>query len=241
MVAIDPIPSEISMKIKAFSNISLKNRLKFWAEYFIGTPYSDSPLGEGDQGPRLRFDVFDCMTYVETCLALATADRTEDILPNLDKIRYHDGVVSFHKRNHFISVDWLPNNFRLLSPRNDLADSVLHRIIDRAKFFSEKRKPIPASNPLSKPVKIEFPYISPTKLTGLAAEEIDGSIILFVGRLEWLVVTHMGFVFELDGVALLFHASSKLRRVATNPLASYLRSNPGSNGGVLVQPRFCNN
>lgn len=81
----------------------------------LSSPYLDGGLGEGQQGhfdqdPLMRFDAFDCTTYVETVLAGAMSPSATDFLPNLNHLRYHDGEISFITRNHFPSVDWLPNN-----------------------------------------------------------------------------------------------------------------------------------
>ena len=69
---------------------------------FLGAPYISDPLGEGvvpDNDPIIRFDAFDCTTFVETSLAGGDAQK-------LNKIRYRDGVPNFINRNHFIETDW---------------------------------------------------------------------------------------------------------------------------------------
>lgn len=73
---------------------------------FLGASYQKSPLGESalpDDDPLIRFDAFDCTTFVETVLADGDINR-------LNQIRYQDGRVGFLTRNHFIESDWLINN-----------------------------------------------------------------------------------------------------------------------------------
>ena len=75
-------------------------------QQFIGAPYINSPLGEEvapDTDPLIRFDAFDCTTFVETVLANGDVDK-------LNRIRYQDGNIGFLNRNHFIESDWLQNN-----------------------------------------------------------------------------------------------------------------------------------
>ena len=75
-------------------------------EKYLGISYCLDPLGEEklpDIDPLIRFDAFDCVTFVETVLA----DGNED---KLTKIRYKNAQVSFFNRNHFIESDWLKNN-----------------------------------------------------------------------------------------------------------------------------------
>lgn len=77
---------------------------------YLGASYVLDPLGEGagyDADPLIRFDAFDCTTFVEAVLADGDVSR-------LNKIRYADGVVAFENRNHFIETDWLPNNADLV-------------------------------------------------------------------------------------------------------------------------------
>lgn len=82
------------------------SRHKTIGEKYVGTPYVRDPLGEGfapDTDPLIRFDAFDCTTFVETVLA-------DDDLDKLTKIRYKDGNIGFINRNHFVATEWLPNN-----------------------------------------------------------------------------------------------------------------------------------
>jgi hypothetical protein len=95
---------------------SLNDRLAYVSQAWIGRPYlNNGPLGEGengvyDQDPLYRTDGFDCTTFVETTLAVAQAANVDDFLNILNHIRYQDGVIDFTKRNHFIEIDWNPNN-----------------------------------------------------------------------------------------------------------------------------------
>jgi hypothetical protein len=109
--------AEIQKLITAESNLSdFDARLNLMTEAFVGRPYlKNGPLGEGlqgvyDQDPLYRTDGFDCTTYVETTISLARSLQTDDFLNQLNHIRYKDGVVDFTLRNHFVEIDWNPNN-----------------------------------------------------------------------------------------------------------------------------------
>ncbi len=82
---------------------------------YLGTPYLLDPLGEGPEGsidrdPLIRFDRFDCETFVETVLAEARSETPDEILIELNALRYRDGRIDFAARNHFPDLDWIPNN-----------------------------------------------------------------------------------------------------------------------------------
>ena len=73
-------------------------------EKYLGTQYIRDPLGEQklpDTDPLVRFDAFDCTTFVETVLADGDVEK-------LNKIRYKDGEVDFLNRNHFIEYNPIP-------------------------------------------------------------------------------------------------------------------------------------
>ena len=75
-------------------------------EQYLNSKYLKDPLGEEkapDQDPLIRFDAFDCATFVETSLANGDFEK-------LCKIRYKNGKIDFVSRNHFVETDWLKNN-----------------------------------------------------------------------------------------------------------------------------------
>jgi hypothetical protein len=127
----------------------------------LGVPYAAGPFGEGplgryDRNPLSRFDAFDCTTFVETVTALALSDSPDEFQSTLNRLRYKDGVVSFTTRNHFTSLDWIPNNVRAgfyrdvtasLAPGRTLVASAL---IDKRSWYAK----LPAST-------IKIPGISP--------------------------------------------------------------------------------
>ena len=109
-----PWKEKLSAWIKETREAPIATRMKSVSEFFLGTPYVGDPLGEGhggryDQDPTYRFDGFDCTTFVETVLALSGASSFENFETRMDGIRYDGGRVDFTARNHFPSLDWIPN------------------------------------------------------------------------------------------------------------------------------------
>lgn len=99
-------------KMKA---LSMPERLEKMSSLFLGKPYVLGALGEGasgryDQYPLYRVDAFDCLTFVETVLALSLADNLSSFQERMKNIRYQDGRVSFLMRNHFTDLDWNTHN-----------------------------------------------------------------------------------------------------------------------------------
>ena len=90
-------------------------RLNYFSAAFLGKKYEKGALGEGseapfDQNPMYRTDSFDCMTYVNTVLALLHADNLTEFQQKMREINYQNGQVLYQNRYHFTSIDWNPNN-----------------------------------------------------------------------------------------------------------------------------------
>lgn len=112
---------------------TLPARIKYISQHFIGRKYQLGPLGEGpnglfDQEPLYRTDAFDCLTYVETVLAIAKSHNLDEFKRNLQQIRYRAGEVDFIHRNHFMTVDWNKNN-----ENQGLVRDITYQFIDENK------------------------------------------------------------------------------------------------------------
>jgi hypothetical protein len=90
-------------------------RLEEAARYFLDRPYVFEPLGEGPespyyQEPLYRTDLFDCVTYLDTVLALAKSNNFADFKKNIIQIRYHHQKIHYtHRTDWFTDLEWIPN------------------------------------------------------------------------------------------------------------------------------------
>jgi hypothetical protein len=82
----------------------------------IGTPHSWTASGEGasalyDRDLEIDLNVGNCVTWVEQVLAMINSGGTfNGFYEALHRIRYKDAIMSYETRNHYQSVDWIPNN-----------------------------------------------------------------------------------------------------------------------------------
>ena len=128
---------------------SLPQRVQAVSELFLGVPYKLGSLGEGpdgefDRDPLIRFDAFDCTTFVETVMALSLDSDLNSATRTLQKIRYKDGQIGYTTRNHFIELDWVPNNVRA-GYLHDITSDVagrnaveIHKTISKRKWYLRK-------------------------------------------------------------------------------------------------------
>lgn len=94
---------------------SIANRLEHISRCFLDKPYCVGALGEGlngrfDQNPLYRTDAFDCVTLVNTTLALAMSQDLNEFKNNLLRLNYYGAEPTYQKRYHFTSVDWNVQN-----------------------------------------------------------------------------------------------------------------------------------
>ena len=186
---------------------------------YLGVGYGLNPLGEEkepDKDPLIRFDAFDCTTFVETVLA-------EGKLKKLNKIRYKNGDINFIYRNHFIETDWLKNNENLVKNVSNLygKTSVRHVIIDKKSWFKHVHNI--DTDFQKQPVDIEYiPY------ENLSEIDIQSPfVVLFIhdgnGFFDKigtdLAVVHMGFLLPGN---ILRHASRKYGRVMDVNFEEYI-------------------
>jgi hypothetical protein len=107
----------------------------------VGRRYLLSALGEGsgpDPDPRFRLDAFDCVTFVETAIALGNARDLAEAARILDDVRY-GGPVAFARRNHYVIPQWIPANLAR-GWVEDVADAVAGtEAVDAVERFDEAR------------------------------------------------------------------------------------------------------
>jgi len=200
-----------------------------FGEKYVGTPYINNPLGEGvapDDDPLIRFDAFDCATFVETTLADGDVNK-------LNKIRYKDGIIDFVHRNHFVETDWLPNNSDILTDVTENYGKTAVRTvkIDRASWLKYNYD-IDDDTPVE---TVHLKYIPYDDVTSINNSKT--LVVLFIGRKSILgtdlAVLHMGFLLP-NGV--LRHASSKRGRVVDVDFYDYIarRKKVPNNFGIML-------
>ena len=164
----------------------------------------------------IRFDAFDCTTFVETVLADGNKDR-------LNKVRYKDGNVGFLARNHFIETDWLVNNSDVVQNVSSkyARTEKRHVIIDKSNWF----KTVHGIDVDFAPVAIDIEYVPFKYIYDVKIER--PLVVLFITDNQKirdtigtdLAVVHMGFWLP-NGM--LRHASSERGAVVDVNMADYV-------------------
>lgn len=202
--------------------------------------YLLSPLGEGsgpDPDPRFRLDAFDCVTFVETAIALGNAADLGEAARILDDVRY-DGPPAFDRRSHFAIPEWIPANIKR-GWVEDVADVVagggaveaVERFDDARWSRLERRGATIRHLDRTRWPRGEFrARMVPIARVLESAGRIPDGTIVWVVREDWpdrpTRVTHAGLVVVGQGGARrVRHATASVgtMRVIEEPLDRFLR------------------
>lgn len=195
------------------STAGLAARIERLSFALLGRAYRLDPLGEGaggvvDRDPLWRLDAFDCLSLVETVLALARADSAGDFAANLVRIRYRRGDISFGARNHFMEADWLPANIEHgvladISRTLPAPQAVARGQLTRRRWLEalqsnplharngdmqsaaarEELRRLAALAPAAEPVSLDYARLrelEPTALSAVVAAIPAGSVLLII-------------------------------------------------------------
>ncbi len=106
------IPEAVLDAQEASQGLALGMRMKQITESLLGKPYLLNGIGEleePDPDPLVRYDAFDCLTFVEEALSLALGQSPQEVAQIRKDLRYGSGPISYANRNHFMTSQWIPN------------------------------------------------------------------------------------------------------------------------------------
>lgn len=221
--------------IKDTNHYLPKYRLLIILDYFLGFPYSSE-----DSLETYALTHFDCVTFVETVLALLFVrdlDSFDSFKKNFEhelmSIRYFDSSHDFKSRNHFVSLDWLPHSKDYLNDitRDICQAKISSTIIDKDSWFYKVHN---LKKTLLAPVTVKLPYIDNSELLSNYDDLIKyfpSISIVNIVRPDWAIkskigtnldISHLGFVVKHAGKLTFWHASSIPNMVICDQLNSYI-------------------
>lgn len=221
---------------------------------FVGAPYRAGTLEEpGEEHLVVNLRQFDCVTFVESSLALARAVRqeftnAEGFRQELQRLRYREGVIrGYPSRLHYFT-DWIADN----AARKDVADlsQELGGVPDtrRISFMTSHRGSYPrldndenvaAVAETERLLTGRIRYMVPrAKVKSVLSSLRDGDIIGITTSIEGLDCTHTGLVALEGRVAKFLHAplSGGRVQVSRGSLAEYVAGHGGFTGIVVARP-----
>jgi hypothetical protein len=209
-------------------NRSINGRIDILSRRLLGRSYEQNPLiGSADRGEvfTAALDGFDCVTYIETVLALAHASSVDDFTEWLRRIRYEEGLIQWKRRNHYMS-DWIRNGVRdgIVSPLSVPAVRSVsrERVLNLIPGIAVRR--------------IRLKCVPKTAVPRLAEHLRNGDLIFFVSTRKNLDVFHAGII-VCDGKKVsMRHASRSRGLVVEQQLTEFIKANRMT-GVIVVRPQ----
>jgi N-acetylmuramoyl-L-alanine amidase-like protein len=200
----------------------LIRRMHLLADRFVGRPYIVNSLIGGPHKPEkfvVNLEAFDCVTLVESILALARSTSSTGFLKELKQIRYRQGLVDWTARLHYFS-DWMKSNQRRR----------IIRIRTRGAGSHSSEKTLTALKGLPAR-KVRIQIVPKSKLARARRRISNGSIVAFGALRSGLDFFHTGLLFfpklsvgPLEEMVL-YHASRDAKKVVAEPLYNFLQRN----------------
>ena len=219
---------------------------------FLGAPYVENPLDPpGEEHLVVNLHAFDCVTFVETSLALARcvkamASSYQDYTRELRRIRYRSGVMKgYASRLHYFS-DWIRDNEEKGVVRNvtqGLGGRSYHKALN---FMTSHRGSYPqlADDAMYRELQkiehelLQYPLLSIPSTAVLTAERKirSGDIIAIASSIEGLDVTHTGMAVAEGRTVRFLHAplSGGTVLMSEGTLSEYVTHLGTSAAGIMV-------
>jgi cell wall-associated NlpC family hydrolase len=204
------------------------SRIDFFSRHFLGQPYQPNPLiGSADTAEvfTASFDGFDCVTYIETVIALARASDIDDFTEWLRKIRYERGRIEWKQRNHYMT-QWIRNNVgeRIVKPVSMPAVPKLSR--------ERVLNVVPGLSPQRARIKC----VPKPAVPRLERYLQSGDLIFFASTRKNLDMFHAGIIVRDGKKVSMRHASRSQGGVVEQELREFLKANRMA-GVVVVRPQ----
>src|SRR6266849_7945036 len=207
---------------------SAGSRIDALSRRFLGRSYKPNPLiGSANTAEvfTASLDGFDCVTYIETVVALARASSVEDFSEWLRKIRYERGRIKWQRRNHYMT-QWIRNNVRegMIKPVSTPAVPTLSR--------ERILNVVPGLAPQRARVKC----VPKPAVPRLKRYLQSGDLIFFASTRKNLDMFHSGIIVRDGNKVSMRHASRSQGAVVEQELSEFLKANRMA-GVVVVRPQ----
>jgi hypothetical protein len=219
-------------------NLNLREKIGFWAEFFVGTPYDTIPIGLYVEERKIKvYEALDCMSHVFTSYELAQSkNEREAVKAALD--------IRFIKKGELISPD--SDYVKSYNGRFEYGEDMSFS----GKYGKNITSKIGKTIFIKGSRKYKRMKILETKEMISNLDKLEtGDIIFFVKSLKKRVadeiVGHLGIVSKKDGKVFIIHAKGKkifdksstrksVEVVTKVPLDEYLNSTYPFFMGVIV-------
>lgn len=235
------IPEAIAQAVADSRNKPIGERISTISNAMMGTPYLNDAAGEAtapDFDPPVRYDAFDCLTFVEEVLALTLSADERGAAVVRNGLRYgHGHAPSYERRRHFMLQQWIPNAIEGGWVEDITASLGETRLLEKQVTLQnwqwwKGRRQFLLPDDLLPTGLFRLSMLPPGAAWDAASDIPDGAIVLTVRESKShvpIVVTHLGFKVSsaLPDKPFLRHATKmgKQPRVRNDWLHWYIEHN----------------
>ena len=199
------MPPNLLDTVHKVKNKPMGQRISQISYQMRGKKYITDPVGEDrppDRDPMVRYDAYDCLTFVEEVLALAQSADPKSAFLIRNAFRYRSTQYSYKNRNHFMISQWFPNAIEkgllvditsqfgtIKTIKKSWKPRIWNRWIQRGKFHLNANE-FPLGRHSIDVVSLDEAIAAIPKLP-------EGAILFVVRanhRHNPIVITHLGFV-----------------------------------------------
>ena len=222
---------------------------------FVGNPYTPHTLDlPGDERVVVNLREFDCVTYVESVLAMARVLQAGTptfpaFTEELRRIRYRDAELDgYISRLHYFS-EWIADNEEKGVVRNvtrELGGQPHTETIDFMSTHADAYRPLDGNPDRIERIREIERQLSrrtrswiPQRQIGDRVQGIeDGDVIAATSSVDGLDIAHTGFAIWVDGRLHLMHAPlvGKELEISDEPLAVRILGIDGQDGIMVARP-----
>ncbi len=192
----------------------------------LGFPFEANGLVGSKDEPEVftaSLERFDCVTYVETVVALARASDADEFADGLRRIRYHGGQVAWERRNHYMTA-WIERNAR---------SGAVRKLRTGIAVVRKKRRldVVPGLAPRW----ARFSCVPKAKVKVLKPTLRTGDLVFFASTRPRLDVFHCGILVDGGEGWRMRHAARSRGSVVETDLEEFLKTNRMA-GVIVVRP-----
>ncbi len=240
-------------KFKGKKDLPMGELIAQTGKYFVGTPYVNFTLEECEPEELIvNLRGLDCVTFVETTIALAQTVKSDSMAfsyycDRLRDLRYRGGnLIDFTSRLHYFS-DWIWDKTTsgravdvtplLGGDPYPIEVNMMTRVSKNYRQLVNNPELIPAITQFEKAMSSHKMYSIPREKADSLQPWLESGYVIGTTTPGMMDITHCGFIYKENGKAHFMHASSKEKQVVITDgtLQDYLQSVKSMTGFMVVQ------
>lgn len=239
---------------EGLSEKSMSEIIAAIGQSFLDAPYKAHTLEvKGKERLVVNLKEFDCVTFVESTLALSRCiklKRTtyDEFKKQLQLIRYRNGkIIGYPSRLHYFS-DWIDDNEKKGVVKNvaqQLGGVPFEKTINFMTSHRDSYKQLNSDTFFDaiKATEVELNahkhfYIEKHNVQAAREQILDGDIIGITTTIDGLDITHTGMAFRLQGYLRLLHAPLSVGtvQITKRTIVDYLGQEESRTGIMIARP-----